>query len=145
MLEISTATKTLVDLVKETLMTLPPANTHATQGPSQLDYWQALTKPPPHVDPKLAAKEGIKLHQFLLEGVTRELRIRKMLAAKTKKVVNQAIEKAGGERLKARSTMRQNKEGLLIEMEMDAGVAWMRTNMNAKAFCEALGPGIGIK
>ena len=68
-----------------------------------------------------------------------------MSAAETKKAVNQAIEKAGGERLKARSTMRQNKEGLLIEMETDAGVAWMRTNTNMKAFCEALGPRIGIK
>jgi len=102
-------------------------------------------KPPPHVDPRLAAKEGIKLCQFLLEGVTRESRIGKMLAAETKKVVNQAIEKAGGEGLKARSMMRQNKEGLLVEMETDAGVAWMRTDTNMKAFCEALGPGIGIK
>ena len=145
MAEISTATKTLVDSVKETLMALPPVNTNATQAPPQLDYRQALAKPPPHVDPRLAAKEGIKLRQFLLEGVTRESRIGKMSAAETKKAVNQAIEKAGGESIKARSTMRQNKEGLLVEMETDAGAAWMRTDTNARAFCEALGPGIGIK
>ena len=30
-------------------------------------------------------------------------------------------------------------------MEMDAGVAWMKIDTNVKAFCEALGPGIGIK
>ena len=145
MAEISMATKTLVDSVKETLMALPPVNTNVTQAPPQLDYRQALAKPPPHVDPRLAAKEGIKLCQFLLEGVTRESRIGKMSVAETKKAVNQAIEKAGGESIKARSTMRQNKEGLLVEMETDAGAAWMRTDMNTRAFCEALGPGIGIK
>jgi hypothetical protein len=145
MAEISTATKTLVDSVKETFTALPSAGTNATQVAPQLDYRQALAKPPPHVDPRLAAKEGIKLRQFFLEGATRETRIGKMSAAETKKAVNQAIEKAGGEGLKARSTTRQSKEGLLVEMETDAGAAWMRTDTNARAFCEALGPGIEIK
>ena len=96
MAEISTATKILMDTVKDTITSLPPSGTsNVTQAFPPLDYRQALAKPPSHVDPRLTAKEGIKLHPFLLNGITRESGIRKMLVAEMKKAVNRAIEKAG--------------------------------------------------
>ena len=90
-------------------------------------------------------KEGIKLHQFLLDGVAKDSKLGKMSAAETKKAVNQVIDEAGGKGYKARSVMRQSKEGLLVEMETDARAAWMKSNVNEKAFCEALGQGISIR
>ena len=142
--EISEATKTLVDSVKKSLNDIPPPGSNTGFAPP-LDYRQALVNPPPHVDPRLAAKEGIKLRQFLVEGVTRDSRIGKMSAAEAKKTVNEAIGKAGGDGLKARSALRQNKSGLLVEMETDAGAAWLTIHANARSLCDALGPNLNVK
>jgi hypothetical protein len=148
--EISEATKTLVDTVKETFndlpSTLPGPGNNTGNGPSPpLDYRQALIRPPPHVDPRLAAKEGIRLRQFLVEGVERDSRIGRMDAPEARKAVNQAIVTAGGEGIKARSALRQNKSGLLIEMETDVGATWLMKPANARLLCDALGPGLNIK
>ena len=106
MAEISTATKTLMDTVKDTITSLPPLGTsNMTQAFPPLDYQQALMKPPSHMDPRLTAKEGIKLCQFLLNSITRESGIGKMSVAKMKKAVNRAIEKVGSKEIKVRSTI----------------------------------------
>ena len=143
--EISEATKTLVDSVKESLNDIPTSGNNNASIAPPLNYRQALVNPPPHTDPRLAAKEGIKLRQFLVEGVTRDSKIGKMSAAEAKKIVNEAIGKAGGDGLKARSALRQNKSGLLVEMETDAGAAWLMNHANARSLCDALGPDLNVK
>jgi hypothetical protein len=35
-------------------------------------YANALINPPPHADPRLAARAGIKARQFMFEGLDRE-------------------------------------------------------------------------
>ena len=141
---ISEATKTLVNSVKTTISDAPPPGTSNPGSNASLDYRKALMNPPPHADPRLAAKEGIRLHQFLVEGATRDSKIGKMSSAKAKKAVNKAIENAGGGH-KARSVTRQGKEGLLIEMDSDAGAAWLKDKNNAKSLCNSLGPGLTFK
>ena len=148
--EISEATKTLIDTVKETFnnfpSTLPGPRNNTGNGPSTpLDYRQALIRPPPHVDPRLAAKEGIRLRQFLVEGVERDSRIGRMDAPEARKMVNQAIATTGGEGIKARSTLQQNKSGLLIKMETDVGATWLMKPANTCLLCDALSPGLNIK
>ena len=106
--EISNTTKALVKLVMATVATSPSlGSTNVGHVHPPLDYRQALTKPPPHVDPRLAAKEGIKLHQFFLEGIVRDSEIGKMIAAEVRKVVNKAIDKAGGGEHKTRSAIQK--------------------------------------
>ena len=143
--EISEATKTLVDSVKESLNNIPTSGNNNASIAPPLNYRQALVNPPPHADLCLVAKEGIKLRQFLVEGVTRDSKIGKMSAAEAKKIINEAIGKAGGDGLKARSALRQNKSGLLVEMETDAGAAWLMNHANARSLCDALGPDLNVK
>jgi len=144
--EISEATKTLVNKVKTSISDNPPPGNHNTGNVAPpLDYRRALMNPPPHADPRLAAKEGIRIRQFMVEGVTRDSRIGKMTTAEAKKAANKALENAGSGGHKARSVTRQGKEGLLVEMESDDGAAWLKDNKNAKSFCESLGPGLAIK
>ena len=50
----------------ENANTLPPTPSERTQRDNT--YAAALIKPPPHVDPRLVAREGIKARQFLLKG-----------------------------------------------------------------------------
>lgn len=142
--EITEATKTLVNSVKITISDAPPPSTSNPGSNASLDYRKALMNPPPHADPQLAAKEGIRLRQLLVEGATRDSKIGKMSSAEAKKAVNKAIENAGGGH-KARSVTRQGKDGLLIEMDSDAGTAWLKDKNNAKSLCDSLGPGLAFK
>ena len=130
--------------VKTTISDAPPPSTSNPGSNASLDYRKALMNPPPHADPRLAAKEGIRLRQLLVEGATRDSKIGKMSSAEVKKAVNKAIENAGG-RHKARSVTRQGKDGLLIEMDSDAGTAWLKDKNNAKSLCDSLGPGLAFK
>ncbi|KAF8964627.1 hypothetical protein BDZ97DRAFT_1626166, partial [Flammula alnicola] len=145
MLELTEATKTLVASAMAT-----PASTAASGGPMAsntyaLNYKQALMYPPPNIDPRIAAKEGIHLCQFMLEGITRESKIGKMNAVEAKKAVNEALVAARAGDHKARSALRQNKAGLLVEIESDSGTAWLMDPANAKAFSVELGAGLSFK
>ena len=44
-------------------------NSQAHRTDSDTTYASALIKPPPHVNPRIAAREGIKACQFLLMGI----------------------------------------------------------------------------
>jgi hypothetical protein len=104
--EISNATKALVKSVIAAVATSPSlGSTNVGHVHPPLNYRQALAKLPPHVDPRLVAKEGIKLCQFFLEGIVMDSKIGKMMAAEARKVVNKAIDKAGGGEHKAQSAI----------------------------------------
>jgi len=143
--ELSEATKDLMDSVKLAFNEHPAATGHDTRNEPASNYKQALLRPPPLVDPRLAAKEGIRLRQFLIEGITRESRIGKTNSIEAKKLVNNALEDAGSGDLSARTALKQNKTGLLVEMETDAGATWLMDPANAKLFCDALGTNLAIK
>ena len=81
----------------------------------------------------------------MVEGIMRDSRIGKMSTAEAKKAANKALENVGSGGHKVRSVTQQGKEGLLVEMESDDGVAWLKDNKNTKSFCESLGPGLAIK
>jgi hypothetical protein len=49
--------------------TSPPNGHHQTSGAKT--YAEALITPPAYADPKLAAKEGIRARQFMLEGIVK--------------------------------------------------------------------------
>ena len=68
---------------------LESAATHTTNQPNATagatptyngvkTYAQTLVSPPPHANPKLAAREGIRARQFMLEGVIRESKMGEM-------------------------------------------------------------------
>jgi hypothetical protein len=143
--ELSEAMKDLMDLVKLAFNDLPLSVRNKNRNKTPSTYKQALLHPPPLVDPRLAAKEGIRVRQFLLEGITRDSKFGKMNAAEAKKTVNQALESAGGNGLNARSTLKQNKTGLLVEMESDMGAIWLSDPAYAKALCSTLGPSLTFK
>ena len=79
MTEFSTDMKSLIEdakdkinnHIKETEGRLTKAMDNAVPQPrtNQTSYASVLNTPPPHADPRIAAKEGIKARQFLLEGL----------------------------------------------------------------------------
>ena len=142
---LSEATDELLTTAKTTLDEFPHLGTNLSGDAPAANYKQALLRPPPHVDPRIAAKEGIRIRQFLLTGITRDSALAKTNAAEAKKKVNRTLDETGSNGIKARSALRQSNNDILIEMESDAGAAWLLDSENAKTFCTALGHGLSFK
>jgi hypothetical protein len=53
----------------EERMAAMPAPLSVQPGPPTGSYVAALINPPPHANPRIAAREGIKARQFLIQGL----------------------------------------------------------------------------
>ena len=58
-------------------------------------YADALIHPPPHANPRLAAREGIRARQVLLEGIDPASKLGGMGSAQVKGELNKIIREAG--------------------------------------------------
>lgn len=120
-----------------------PGPTHQDNG--AMSYSRAVIQSvPAHANPRVAAREGIRARQIMLEGFGRETELGKKTEREIKETVNTKLDElgAGG---RARSTTKQRSGGLLVEMETDGGAVWLRDRENQKRLCEALGPKVQVK
>jgi hypothetical protein len=108
-------------------------------------YAEALVNPPAHANPRLAAREGIRARQVMIEGVERDSRLGQMSGAKLKEEINRVLREVGLGGRGVRSALPQRNKGMLIELENDSVAPWMNSTEKRVAFCEALGPGVVIK
>ena len=81
-------------------------------------YASALLNPPPHANPKIAAKEGIRARQFLLLGI-KESAVSHFDAQKLKAELNKLICDAGLTNGKIRSVVIQKEGRTLLEVDSD--------------------------
>ncbi len=135
---------------------LESAATHTTNQPNATagatptyngvkTYAQTLVSPPSHANPKLAAREGIRARQFMLEGVIRESKMGEMNNTQLKSEFERILREAGIEGKGIRMVTKQRLGGILIEVENDKVAAWLRRETNAREFCEGVGPGTKFK
>jgi hypothetical protein len=146
--------KLLIEDAKEKIDThlknaAPPANTqnyNPTQGNGMTgrSYATALINPPPSVNPILAAREGIKARQILLEGI-KESTLSHLDTIQLKRELNKLLEELGLEDGRIRSVQNQRDGKTLIEMENDAATNWIRNQENADKFCTKIGTRITVK
>jgi len=103
-------------------------------------YKDALACPPPTADPKIAAKEGIRARQFLLD-LRADCPMRGLSQQEVLKLVNKATVSAGasGKQTKIRMVERLTNKGILGEFMHDEGAKWFRNPNNTDDFLEALG------
>ena len=120
-----------------------PAQANYTQGTRT--YAEALITPPPHADPKLAAKEGIRARQHMLEGIGEDSKLRGMDDMQIKDELNKITRELGLEGRGIRTVTRQRLGGLLIEMADDHVARWMKEETNVKRFCEAVGTNVTFR
>ena len=111
----------------------------------QRSYADALITPPPHADPKLAAREGIRARQFMLEGVGEDSKVSHLNAMQLKSEFNRILSNLGLEGRKARSAIPQKHKGILFEMDDDTAAKWMNQKKNQLAFCKEFGPKATLK
>jgi hypothetical protein len=149
--ELTTDVKTLVNDIKEKLtehiQTIPAAAKPNNDNKQQngRSYADTLINPPSHANPRLAAREGIKARQFMLEGPEKDSRIGQMNGIQLKGEFNKKIGEMGHKDKKLRSAMIQRHRGILIEMETDDGATWLRSGDNRKILCVAIGSNATFK
>ena len=114
------------------------------QGPPQRhaqlnSYASALTNPPPHANPRIAAKEGIKARQFLLEGlINTKFSHTDVLQLKTE--LNTILGGLGLKNGKIRSVNKLRNGAALLEMDSDDATMWLATQENRNRFSTKIGP-----
>ena len=129
---------------------LASSGTNAMEAPQPTihgprSYAEALVNPPPHANPRLAAREGIRARQIMLEGVEEGSKVSQLTGMELKVELDRILGNLGLKGKKIRSAMVQKRKGILVEMENDNAVGWLSSADNRDAFCKALGPNITFK
>ena len=106
---------------------------------TQTTYASVLNTPPPHADPRIAAKEGIKARQFLLEGLA-STKFSHTDVFQLKTEFNTILEGLGLDNGKVRSINKLRNGGALVEMDTDAATIWMSNMENRTSLCSKIGP-----
>ena len=102
-------------------------------------YAAVASNPPPHANPRVAAKEGIKARQFLMEGLT-NTKFSHTDTIQLKTEFNTILGTLGLLDGRIRSVNKIRNGGTLIEMDSDNATAWLTKQENRANFCSKIGP-----
>jgi hypothetical protein len=107
-------------------------------------YASATVNPPPHANPRVAAKKGIKARQFLVEGIAdTKFSHTDMFQLKTE--INKFLTELGLQSGKIRSINKLRSGGALLEMDSDAATTWLADQENRNKLCRKIGPGVTFR
>ena len=107
-------------------------------------YASALINPPPYANPKLAAREGIKARQFLIQGIEETNLIQKD-TQQIKAELNKTAKELGMDTGRIRSVDLQRDNGLLFEVDSDESAKWFTNIINRVEFCGRLGEHVNFR
>ena len=108
-------------------------------------YSSVLINPPPHVNPKLAAREGIKARQFIIRG-GQQSKDGRWNQQKLKDDINTALRDLGVSEGKIKSLATYNADvGTVIEADTDGLAKWMSDPINMVELCAMLGVGVTFR
>ena len=144
--EMTTGMETLNNLIQKAEETRQPTTRSNTEedtnsrrtARSHAEVIAASTK---GINPRLAAKEGIKARQFMLEGVINNAKLSHLTDNQIKDELNRTITQQGFEGKCIRSATKQRLGGILLEMHNENAAEWVRSPENRDALCATLGPG----
>jgi hypothetical protein len=101
-------------------------------------YASMLVSPPAHANPRVAAKEGIKARQFLIEGI-RNSKFSHLDTLKLKAELNKILTELNLSTGKIRSIISSRGGGTIIEADTDAAASWLSDAANQRRLCDAIG------
>ena len=136
----------------QTIRMSPPLATQqdmdnlATPAPTTANsYASVLINPPSHVNPKVAAREGIKARQFIIRGGANSAGGR-WDRQKLKEDINVALREIGASKGMIRSVVPQRSGvGTLIEADTDGLAKWLSDPVNMVELCTNLGDGVTFR
>jgi hypothetical protein len=104
-------------------------------------YASMLTAPPPHANPRIAAREGIKARQYLLEGIS-DTKFSHTDVYQLKTELNKILDAMGADKIKIRSISKLRNGSALAEMETDEATSWLADKENRTKFGNKMGPNV---
>jgi hypothetical protein len=107
-------------------------------------YASTLINPPVYANPRIAAREGVKARQFLLDGAYNSNESR-YDPQKLKIDLNKAAKEVGLKEGKIRSVLHQRDRSTLIEVDSDATAEWFTDVMNRIELCSLIGEGVTFR
>ena len=124
------------------------SNISSALAPTQLNtptntYALALINPPPHANPKLAAREGIKARQFALAGFKKS-KISHLNLIQFKNLLNNVLVEIGLTTGKISSVTNICQDGIVIEADSDSMARWLSSVKNQSKLCKKLNPNINF-
>ena len=111
------------------------------QSPIPITYTLALINPPPHANPKLAAREGIKARQFALSGLNTSS-ISHLTPSQIKDLLNNITTELGLTAGKIRTVSIAHNTDTIIEADSNMAAKWLALKENQKRICEKMDPSI---
>jgi hypothetical protein len=126
---------------EERLLNIPlPAPTQINQQATTTTatYASKLVSPPAHANPRIAAKEGIKARQFLIEGI-RNSKFSHLDTLKLKAELNKILTELDMPMGKIRSIISSRGGGTIIEADTDEAASWLTVATNQRKLCDRIG------
>jgi hypothetical protein len=114
------------------------------QQTQQGTYASISNSPPPHANPRVSAKEGIKARQFLMEGL-KDTKFSHMDIFQLKMELNIILGGLGLKNRKIKSINKIHNDGTLIGMDSDEATNWLSGQENQNKFCTKLGPEVSFR
>ena len=131
----------LIKQIEDKIALIPPAPQATQISPPTHTYASALINPPPHANPKLAAREGIKARQFALIGL-KDSALSHLNPSQLKTLTNKIISDLGHPTGKIHSITNTRMNGIILEADCDATAKWLSSEENQKKICEKMDPNI---
>jgi hypothetical protein len=152
MTEFTSDMKTLVEDAKEKidghikaseerLLSIPlptPTQINQQAPTTTATYASKLVSPPAHANPRVAAREGIKARQFLIEGI-RNSKFSHLDTFKLKAELNKILTELDMPTGKIQSVTSSRGGGTIIEADTDAAASWLSNVANQRRLCDRIG------
>jgi hypothetical protein len=116
----------------------PPPPPPLPQTRTTNTYASALVNPPAHANPRVAAREGIKARQFMLEGI-RNSKFSHLDSPQLKAELNKILADLGPPSGRLRSVNSSRSGGLVVEADSDEAANWLADKENQRNFCDSIG------
>jgi hypothetical protein len=112
----------------------PPVQTRAAAN----SYASVLVHAPAHANPRVAAREGIKARQFLVEGI-KNSKFSHLDSVQLKSELNKILTELGSPKGKLRSVASSRNGGMVIEADSDEVAVWLSNKTNQRKLCDGIG------
>lgn len=116
----------------------PPPPLHSTQAKTMNTYASVLVSPPAHANPRVAAREGIKARQFMLEGI-KNSKFSHLDSSQLKFELNKILTELEPPSGKLRSVINSRTGGTVIEADSDELARWLSNKANQRKICDNIG------
>ena len=128
--------KESVERLKTSVQPQPQAPAQYSQATST--YASVLVSPPAHANPRIAAREGIKARQFMIEGI-KNSKFSHLDTLQLKTELSKILTNTGLISGKIRSITNVRNGAIIVEMDSDNATKWISNKTTQDKICEDIG------